>query len=167
MSRRPHRRGAFCVLVLSAALGGCRADALPREALVSRVVDGDTVQLADGRLIRYLGIDTPEVRRRVGAGWVHDPQPYAEEATQFNRRLVQGKHVRLEYDIQTRDRFGRLLAYVYIGETLVNAELLRAGFAEPLIIAPNVKYEAEFRALAEHARRAGRGIWRGAQGVGR
>ena len=134
------------------------------EAVVRRVIDGDTVQLSDGRLVRYLGIDTPEVRRREGMRWVEDPEPMGLEATAFNRRLVEGKRVRLEYDVQTHDRFRRDLAYVYVSapggaELLVNAELVRAGFAQPLTIPPNVKYAAQFRLLAEEARRERRGLW--------
>ena len=72
---------------------------------MQRVIDGDTVQLTDGRLVRYVGIDTPEVRRRVGETWVLDPEPFAEVAMEANRRLVEGRRVRLEYDVQTHDRF--------------------------------------------------------------
>ncbi len=126
-----------------------------------RVIDGDTVELAGGRLVRYLGIDTPEVRRRQGSGWVVDPEPFGVEASAFNRRLVEGRRVSLEYDAQTSDRFGRILAYVYVDDVMVNAELLRAGLAEPLIIPPNVEHSEEFRALAEEARREQRGLWGG------
>ena len=129
------------------------------------MVDGDTVELADGRLVRYLGIDAPEVRRREGDRWVVDPEPMGREATAFNRRLVEGKPVRLEYDVQTHDRFGRLLAYVYVSEpggseAMANVELIRAGLAQPLTIPPNVRHAERFRALAEAARRERRGLWR-------
>lgn len=124
-----------------------------------RVMDGDTVELLDGRLVRYLGIDAPEVRRRTGAGWVFDPEPFGEDATAFNRRWVDAHRVRLEYDVQTHDRFGRLLAYVYVEDVMVNAELLRAGFAEPLSIPPNERYAALLHRIAEEARRAHRGLW--------
>ena len=140
------------------------------------------MELSSGQLVRYIGIDTPEVRRRArpgdrewraeeGNSWVMDPEPMGLEAAEFNRRLVEGKHVRLEYDVQTHDRFGRLLAYVYVspkggsassgGETMVNAELVRLGFAQLLTIPPDVKYADRFRALAEEARRDKRGLWRG------
>lgn len=133
---------------------------LPREATVRRVIDGDTIELADGQLVRYLGIDAPEVRRRVGDRWVVDPEPFAKAAMEANRRLVEGKTVRLEYDVQTHDRFGRLLAYVYVGDVMVNAELLREGFAQLLTIPPDVKYVERFRALVEEARQERRGLWR-------
>ena len=134
-------------------------------ATVRRAVDGDTVELQDGQLVRYIGIDTPESRRRDARGeWVEDPQPLSHEATEFNRRLVEGRRVRLEYDAQTHDRYHRLLAYVYVEsggrEVMVNAELLRAGLAQLLTIPPNVKYVERFRALVEEARRQRRGLWK-------
>ncbi|MBI1991896.1 MAG: thermonuclease family protein [Candidatus Omnitrophica bacterium] len=132
---------------------------LPREAAVRRVIDGDTIELADGQLVRYLGVDTPEVRRRAGRRWVVDPEPFGQAATHANRRLVEGKTVRLEYDVQTHDAYGRLLAYVYVGDEMVNAKLLAEGHAQPLTIPPNVRYAERFRALAEEARRARRGLW--------
>ena len=132
---------------------------LPQHALVRRVVDGDTIQLLDGRLVRYIGIDTPELRRREGSRWVMDPEPFALAATEANRRLVEGKTVRLEYDVQPRDRYGRLLAYVYVDERMVNAELLETGYAHLLTIPPDVRYAEEFRRLAAGARREHRGLW--------
>jgi micrococcal nuclease len=133
---------------------------LPTDAVVQRVIDGDTAQLADGRLVRYIGIDAPEVRRKVGERWVVDPEPFAHTATEANRRLVEGRRVHLEYDVQTHDRFGRLLAYVYVGDQMVNAALLAGGYAQLLTLPPNVRYAEQFRALATDARREGRGLWR-------
>ncbi len=130
------------------------------EATVSRVIDGDTVELSDGRHVRYIGVDTPEVRRKIGDQWVKDPEPYGEAATQRNRELVEGKRVKLEFDVQTLDRHGRLLAYVYVGETMVNAELVREGFAQPLTIPPDVAHADLFRKLAQEARQYGRGLWK-------
>ncbi len=126
-----------------------------------RVIDGDTIELADGQLVRYIGLDAPEARRRVGERWVEDPEPMSREATALNRQSVEGKRARLEYDVQTHDRFGRLLAYVYVDEVMINAELLRAGFAQLLTIPPNVRHVGAFRALADEARRAQRGLWAG------
>lgn len=161
--RRSALRLPALAVVAAACLVGCEPS-LPDDTTVRRVIDGDTVQLRDGRLVRYLGIDTPEVRRREGTRWVVDPEPMGHEATAFNRALVEGRVVRLEYDAKTHDRFDRILAYVYVSdiggdEVMVNAALLREGLAELLIIPPNVKYTDEFRALAEEARRARRGLW--------
>jgi micrococcal nuclease len=154
------------ILVLAVTAVGGTAAALasgaqrvPDTARVGHVVDGDTVELTDGRLVRYIGIDTPEMRRRAGEQWVEDPEPYAREATAANRRLVEGQTVRLEYDVERVDRYGRLLAYVYVGEQMVNAALLAQGAAQLLTIPPNVKYVDRFRVLAAEARAAQRGLW--------
>ena len=123
------------------------------------MIDGDTIELKDGRLVRYIGIDTPEVRRKQHGRWVADPEPFGEQATAVNRQLVEGKPVRLEYDVQTHDRYGRLLAYVYVGAMMVNEELVRQGFAQPMAIPTNVRYAQRFRTLAREARQARRGLW--------
>ncbi|MBI4341771.1 MAG: thermonuclease family protein [Candidatus Omnitrophica bacterium] len=133
-------------------------------ATVARVIDGDTIELTDGRMVRYIGIDTPEVRRRADGRWVEDPEPFGKEATQANAALVRGRVVRLEYDVQRRDRYGRLLAYVYISgpdqrEVMVNEELLRVGAAQLLTIPPNVRHVERFRRAVRDARRVGRGVW--------
>ncbi|MBI3997283.1 MAG: thermonuclease family protein [Candidatus Omnitrophica bacterium] len=146
------------VLLLAACWLNC-AQALPSQARVHRVVDGDTIELADGRLVRYIGIDTPEVRRKIAGRWVVEPEPFALAAMQENQRLVDGKTLRLEFDVQTHDRYGRLLAYVYVGDQMVNEALLREGMAQLLTIPPDVKYVERFRAAASEARAAHRGLW--------
>lgn len=125
-------------------------------AVVERVVDGDTVALVGGEKVRYIGVDTPELQ--------HHPkkkaQPYAREATEFNRRLVEGKKVRLEMDVERRDKYNRLLAYVYLEDgRFVNAELLKEGYAQLLTIPPNVRYVDLFTGLQKQARDAKRGLW--------
>jgi micrococcal nuclease len=126
-------------------------------ARVVRVVDGDTI-LADvfGRVqyVRYIGIDTPET---VKPGT--PVQCYGPRAHSFNRQLVGGRGVRLVFDRERRDVYGRLLAYVYVGHTFVNARLARLGYARTLTIAPNVTHAALFHRLARAAGRAGRGLW--------
>ena len=153
------RSTVYPLVGVLALWGASCGAALPRDAVASRVIDGDTIELSDGRLLRYIGIDAPEVRRKVGGRWVVEPEPWAAAATDANRRLVDGQRLRLEYDVETRDRFGRLLAYVYVGDVMVNAELVRAGFAQPMTIPPNVKYAERFRAFADEARRERRGLW--------
>jgi micrococcal nuclease len=135
--------------------GGGRA----LEGRVVRVVDGDTIGvLVAGRRekVRYIGVDTPETH--------HPTKPvqcFGRAAAAFNARLVGGERVRLVRDVEERDRFGRLLAYVYrVRDGLfVNAELARLGYARTLTIAPDVRYAARFAALAREARVAGRGVW--------
>ena len=131
------------------------------EARVVRVVDGDTilVRLGDGReeRVRYIGIDTPEsVKPNTPV------QCFAKAASHENAGLVAGRRVRLVADVEPRDRYGRLLAYVYREPdgTFVNAELVARGFARPATFPPNVRFEARFAALAARAREAGRGLWR-------
>ena len=148
----------FLGLLLVIGLVSC-AQTLPQQARVRRVIDGDTIELNDGRLVRYIGIDTPELRRRHGGVWVIDPDPYAKEARDANDRLVAGKTVTLEYDAETHDRYGRLLAYVYVDGRMVNEALLAGGYAHLLTIPPDTKYVGRFRRLATDARAAKRGLW--------
>src|SRR5205085_10919700 len=104
---------------------------------------------------RYIGVNAPEVH--------HPPrgeEPGGREASEANRHLVAGRHVRLELDVQSRDRYGRLLAYVWIGESMVNAELVRQGYAQVMTVPPNVRYQRLFLDLQRAARQAGRGLWR-------
>lgn len=161
------RAPAHLVLLL-ALLSSC-SGALPEHARVRRVIDGDTIELADGRLVRSIGIDTPEVRRRSGDEWILDPEPFGREAAEANRKLVEGRTVRLEFDIERHDRFGRLLAYVYVGdgqdERMANEEMLRAGAAKLLTIPPNVKYVERFQAAVAEARQNHRGLWADADGT--
>ncbi|GAB4446391.1 MAG: hypothetical protein Kow0031_29040 [Anaerolineae bacterium] len=120
-------------------------------ATVAQVIDGDTVELADGRRVRYIGINTPE-----------RGQPYYNEATTTNRQLVTGQPIQLEFDVETFDQYGRTLAYIWADGVLVNREMIAQGFANAFTVPPNVKYEAEFRAAEQAAREAGRGLWAGA-----
>jgi micrococcal nuclease len=126
---------------------------------VVRVVDGDTIRVSlAGRSerVRYIGIDTPE---SVKPGT--PVQCFAKRAAAENARLVAGERVRLVLDVEERDRFGRLLAYVYRARDglFVNDALVRRGFARPLTIPPNVRFAERFVALAAQARQAGRGLW--------
>jgi micrococcal nuclease len=125
------------------------------------VVDGDTIELSNGEKVRYIGIDTPEIRERKGSKWIYKPMPYAEEAKDFNRNLVEGKKVTLEFDIQKRDRYNRLLAYVYIEGKMVNLEMVEEGYAMIYTYPPNVKYVDEFLKAQKKARENRRGLWSG------
>jgi micrococcal nuclease len=145
---------AVAVLGGNAALGGSQGGA--STARVERVVDGDTIVLAGGERVRYIGMDTPE---SVKPGT--PVQCFAKAAAHENERLVEGEQVRLRYDAERHDRYGRLLAYVYRASDglFVNAELVRRGYARTLTIPPNVAHAAMFRRLANGARAAGRGLW--------
>lgn len=135
-----------CALLAACAAAAAQELAGP----VVRVTDGDSIEVDLGgerERIRYIGIDAPEMtdaRPRIRAA--------AIAARRANAALVDGRRVRLELDVEHRDRYGRLLAYVWVGDTLVNQVLVRAGHARPLTIPPNVKYAERFRDAARLAR---------------
>jgi micrococcal nuclease len=154
---------AVSLAALAVAWSSRGGDAAPaggeRVGRVTRIVDGDTIVVAlSGRTerVRYIGIDTPE---SVKPGT--PVQCFAHRAATENARLVARERVRLVPDVEPRDRFGRLLAYVYRVRdgAFVNAALVREGFARTLTIPPNVRFAERFRGLAGQARRAGRGLW--------
>jgi micrococcal nuclease len=138
------------------AAGGAQA------ARVVRVVDGDTVLVALGaggtqERVRLIGVDTPEtVKPRTPV------QCFGRAASAEAHRLLDGRSVRLVPDVEARDRYGRMLAYVYRRPDglFVNAELARRGFARQMTIPPNVRFADRFGALVAQARRAGRGLWK-------
>lgn len=154
-------------LAASAALAACGSgsSAAPDAATsgrtvtapVIRAVDGDTILVRLGgraEYVRYIGVDTPET---VKPGT--PVQCFGPQASAFDHGLVDGRTVRLVFDHERRDVYGRLLAYVYAGDRFINAALVRRGFARTLAIAPNTAHEALFARLAQHAGRAGRGLW--------
>ena len=127
---------------------------LPNTGTVERVVDGDTVVLARIGAVRLIGVDTPESK--------HPLKPverFSKEASAFLRELAQGQVVRIEYDQTTRDRYGRLLAYLHLEDgRCLNAEIIRHGYGFAYVKYP-FKYMDEYRALEREARDAGRGLW--------
>jgi micrococcal nuclease len=153
---------AAAALAAAAAGGGCAggmAEGDERTGRVVRVTDGDTIRVAVGgreERVRYIGIDTPE-SATPGA----PVECFGRAAARANARLVAGRRVRLVTDAEPRDRYGRLLAYVFrAGDgRFVNAALVRAGYAVPLTVPPNVRHADRFRALASEARADGRGLW--------
>lgn len=161
--RRPSLRrwllaGAAAALLLLAVAVPSRSGS-GDGAEVTRVYDGDTIEaLVSGRSqkIRYIGIDSPEMTDSREA-----VLEMARAAKEANRRLVEGRVVRLEYDVQTRDTYGRLLAYVWIGDTLVNEVLVRDGYAAARSFPPNVRYQERLRTAQQVAQDAGRRLWDG------
>lgn len=153
-------RAPLLIAVLAILLAASLASAESLAGTVVRVVDGDTIHVRIGERVekvRYIGVNTPEI---------HHPkkgeEPGGRAALAVNRELVGGRAVRLETDVQARDRHGRLLAYVWTGETMVNAELVRRGYAQVMTVPPNVRHQALFVKLQRDAREAGRGLWAGA-----
>jgi micrococcal nuclease len=126
-------------------------------AYVKRAVDGDTIEVRfDGRVedVRYIGVDTPETVKP------DTPvQCFGPRASSFDHHLVEHRRVRLVFGVEPRDVYDRLLAYVYLGDRFVNAELVRRGLARTLTIAPNDRFARYFKRLETAAARAGRGLW--------
>lgn len=150
---------AAVLLILRPWENGGRAEDGPRSAyaFVTRVVDGDTVEARIGDRVedvRYIGVDTPETVKP-GA----PVQCFGPRASAFNHRLVERRRVRLVFGVERRDIYGRLLAYVYMGERFVNADLVWQGLARSLTIPPNDRFAPLFRRLELDAARAGRGLW--------
>lgn len=119
------------------------------EVLVTRVLDGDTIETSKGERIRYLGINAPETG-----------QPFSSDATLANKALVLGKKASLEFDIQAKDRYGRTLSYVFAGNTFVNLEMVKKGLAVSETLQPNVKYQDEILKAQKDARSNCLGMWK-------
>jgi micrococcal nuclease len=155
---KPLRPALLALAAVALALGGCGSSSSAGDATaqVRRVVDGDTILLTSGERVRLIGVDTPE---SVKPGT--PVQCYARRASAFTHALLDGARVRLVYGAEKRDRYGRLLAYVYRARDglFVNAELVRRGYARTLEIAPNTGHARQFAALASGARRDGKGLW--------
>lgn len=116
-----------------------------------------------GQHLRLIGIDTPELRRKTPLGFVSEPAPLAKEAKEFTKRLAEGKYARIEFDIEKKDKYGRLLGYCFIKEggkeIFLNKRLLEEGFAVLYTSPPNVKYVGEFLKAQKEARRNRKGLW--------
>lgn len=124
-------------------------------AVVTRVVDGDTIELDTGQKVRYIGVDTPET--------VHPNkavQCFGKEASAYNKQLVTGKKVRLVKDVSDTDRYARLLRYVYLEDgTFVNEVLITEGYARAATFPPDVRYSEQFAAQARQAQLSKLGLW--------
>ena len=123
-------------------------------AYVERVVDGDTIELSDGRKVRYIGTDTPETK---------NPQVpvecFGKKAEEKNKELVEGKYVKLEKDVSETDRYNRLLRYVWVDDRLVNLVLIEEGYAFARTFPPDVAKQDRFKEAERTAREAGLGLW--------
>lgn len=123
-------------------------------ATVVSVVDGDTIKIEGGEIVRYIGMNTPET--------VAPNKPVecmGREASAKNKELVQGKTVELEKDISARDSFGRLLRFIWIGDTMINEVLVREGFAQVSTYPPDVKYQSRFIEAQRLAVAERKGLW--------
>jgi micrococcal nuclease len=131
-----------------------------QSAVVTKIIDGDTIELNNGQRVRYIGVDTSEISRTKNQA----SECLAEEAKSANRQLVFQKKVRLEKDVSETDKYGRLLRYVYVKnqadkEIMVNQYLVEQGLATLATYPPDVKYVSLFRAGQTKARTASKGLW--------
>ena len=166
--RAPWLFARALVVLFAAALAGCSADDLAapddgpvsgpsppsdaRRAVVTRVVDGDTVELRAVGKVRLIGVDTPEVYGGV--------ECYGREASTYAKRVLDGRRVRYSVGREERDRYGRLLAYVWLEDgRSFNALLVSRGYAQPLTIPPNDDYADTFMRLTRRARERAVGLW--------
>ncbi|OIO81082.1 MAG: hypothetical protein COW11_00515 [Candidatus Omnitrophica bacterium CG12_big_fil_rev_8_21_14_0_65_43_15] len=145
----------FLFIVLTRYLPSDQKDVSGHAAWVKRVIDGDTIVLGNNERVRYIGVNTPET---------HHPKKgieyYGPEAADFNKKLVLGKNVRLEFDVEKYDKYGRTLAYVYLGDGIfVNAELVKLGYARVMSIRPNTRYSELFKRLQQEAKTKRLGLW--------
>lgn len=123
---------------------------LPIKEKVKRVIDGDTIELANGQIVRFVGVNAP-----------NNGEPFEEEATEANQKLLQGKTVALEYDAYTSDRFGRVLAYPFVDGKNVAVELAKQGMVKVTIYEDRrkLKYQDELLRAQNEAKQKKRGIW--------
>ncbi|WP_246320716.1 thermonuclease family protein [Paenibacillus germinis] len=126
-------------------------------AKVTKVVDGDTIDVLIGdkkETVRFVLVDTPETKHPS-----KPVEPYGPEASKFTTDMLEGKEVKLEKDVSERDKYGRLLMYVWFDDKMVNEQLLEKGLARVAIYQPDVKYVDKFREIQKKAQQAGTGIW--------
>ena len=152
------------LIILNTSLNLCPAQDKKKEShryyTVTKVVDGDTFWVDNGSekgmKVRLTGVDAPETRNSRNKV----KTAFGDESTRYLTDLIAGKRVSLEYDIDTLDRYGRTLAYVYLEDgTFVNASMVRNGYATVMTTPPNVRYADTFVELAQKARKHNRGLW--------
>jgi micrococcal nuclease len=141
------------LIVLASACGsGLTGQQGPAACTVRRVSDGDTFRCRDGRRVRLTGIDSPELEQ----------QPFGLAAREALLRLLPpGITVRLETDVAPLDQYGRVLAYAWIGDTLINEVMLRNGWAVLYTVPPNIKYVERLARAQKEARADRAGLWSG------
>ena len=166
--RRPWQAFLLIVLCLAVVLSRQFRPALFEHAAphaiepgvyhVARVVDGDTLVVSEPReRVRLIGADTPETVKPN-----HPVEPWGPQATEFTKAFLSGGEVRLEFDAESRDKYGRILAYVWVGDRMLNEELIRAGLARAeMQYRYSAANKARFRQAESEAQAARRGIWSG------
>jgi micrococcal nuclease len=149
VSRDRYRFSMVLFLLLLCLVNSCaREERKAGENRVVEILDGDTIKLSSGVTVRYIGIDTPE-----------EGEPFYLEAKKANERLVKGRDVKLELDLEARDKYDRMLAYVYVDTLLVNLALLRSGLATIYPHPPNLRHLEKLCTAQNVARESRLGIW--------
>jgi endonuclease YncB( thermonuclease family) len=156
------RLAALLLFAVALTPAWSQEPARPRNlpAAVVRIVSGDTLSVfVNGQVerVRYIGVTAPDPGEGDEAG-----EPQGREAVQFNRGLLNAKNVRLELDVQERDPEGRLLAYVWLGDVMANAEVIARGYGQVVTGGPNVRYQEMLLRLQQEARASRLGIWKSA-----
>ncbi|MFZ1627172.1 MAG: thermonuclease family protein [Candidatus Moraniibacteriota bacterium] len=129
-------------------------DEYPDGVRVTRVIDGDTFEIEGGERVRLIGIDTPETVKPNSL-----VECFGKESSDYLKQLIEGKSVRLEKDKTDRDRYARLLRYVYLGDQFINKDLVRDGYAKSVGYRPDVRHQEELDKAEQETRAAGRGRW--------
>ncbi|MCA9388858.1 thermonuclease family protein [Candidatus Berkelbacteria bacterium] len=126
--------------------------------LVTKIIDGDTIELETGQRVRYIGIDTPEITKG-------KKECYGQSAKAYNQDLILNKKITLIKDVSETDRYGRLLRYIYLDDVFVNEQLVKNGYAYAATFPPDVKFSNYFIQLENQARSLGLGLWGGCSSV--
>lgn len=167
-----NKKIASLLILALLVITGCQASSSESSnydnILVTRAVDGDTLVLENREWVRLIGIDTPEMHesdklyrdaQRSGQD-IEAIKRLGRQSYEFTKKLVEGKRVRLGFDVERSDRYKRTLAYVYLEDgTFVNAKIVEEGYASVMTYPPNVKYADLFRRLYQEARQNRRGLW--------
>lgn len=143
----------YIVFCVCACVALCAAAEAPTTGTVKNVVDGVTIELESGETVRYIGVSDQAVFHPAYS------EVFEKQAAEANRKLVLGKKVRLEYDILPQDREGRLLAYVYLDDVCVNAQLVKSGAVQAVATPPNLKNIDLFMKMQIEAQKSQTGIW--------
>lgn len=138
----------YSTLILSLCLAPTLA--LAKTVTVERVIDGDTFVTTDDEHIRLIGVDTPEL---------DSEDCYSQKAKTYLEDKILGKGVRLDYDEDRKDNFGRTLAYVYQGDSFINKKILKQGYGIVMTISPNTQFEDSFSTLQDNAQQDLKGLW--------
>lgn len=118
---------------------------------VVRIVDGDTIEIESGEKVRFIGIDSPEISGGI--------ECHGKEAKEYLNNFLEGKEIKMVKDVSETDRYGRLLRFVYLGDTFVNKKIVEDGYARVSTFPPDVKFQEIFLEAQESARKAGSGLW--------